>query len=363
MRAPTVICQCLLLVLVSACRAATDAPAEPALIERSHTTMGSELRITAPVPQVNAQSGVISPEGAPVDQPRLLAAFEAAFTEVDRLDSMMSVWKPGSELLQMNAAAGDHPVKVSPEMIEILTTARQVGDWTDGKFDVTFGALSGLWKFDAQNQDNSIPTRADIERRLPFIDYHQVEINAAGGTAFIKRKGVSAHLGGIGKGYAIDRAAAILHSAGLRDFMIQFGGDLFLAGHRGTRSWRAAIRDPRGPVDKVFAAIDLSDETFSTSGDYERFFMADGRRYHHIIDPDSGEPARGSRSVTIVAKRGVLADALSTGVFVLGPEKGMALIEQLPDVEGVIVSDTNQVLVSSGLKDRLVILSQPTDAP
>jgi thiamine biosynthesis lipoprotein len=263
---------------------------------------------------------------------------------------MMSVWKPGSELLQLNAAAGDHPIKVSPEMREILAAAIEVGDWTNGKFDVTFGALSGLWKFDAQNQDNSIPTSAEIARRVAFIDYHTVVIDPAAGTAFITRKGVSAHLGGIGKGYAVDRVASLLRGAGLRDFMIQFGGDLLLSGHRGDRPWRAAIRDPRGPVDKVFAALDLSDETFSTSGDYERFFVADGRRYHHIIDPDTGEPARGSRSVTIVAKTGTVADALSTGVFVMGPEQGMALIERLPDVEGVIVSDRNDVLVSSGLK-------------
>ena len=328
-----------LLTVISVACARETPPGPAALIERTHMTMGSELQLTA----VSTQS----------DNRGALAAFDDAFKEVDRLDAMMSVWKPGSELLQLNAAAGDHPVPVSREMRQILVTAREVGDWTGGKFDVTFGALSGLWKFDAQNQDNSIPTRADIERRLPFIDYHDVIVDEAAGTAFVKRKGVIAHLGGIGKGYAVDRVAAILRKAGIRDFMIQFGGDLLLSGRRGDRPWRAAIRDPRGPVEKVFAAIDLFDETFSTSGDYERFFLAGGRRYHHIIDPDTGEPARGSRSVTIVAPRAVIADALSTGVFIMGPEAGMALIEALPDVEGVIVADTGEVRVSSGLKQRL----------
>jgi thiamine biosynthesis lipoprotein len=145
--------------------------------------------------------------------------------------------------------------------------------------------------------------------------------------------------------------------------MIQAGGDMYVSGNRGDRPWRVAIRDPRGPADRAFAALDLTDGTFSTSGDYERFFMHDGRRYHHIIDPDLGEPARASRSVTIIASRAILADALSTGVFILGGHAGMELIERLPEVEGVIVTDRNDVLVSSGLKGRLKMLASPTDAP
>jgi thiamine biosynthesis lipoprotein len=145
--------------------------------------------------------------------------------------------------------------------------------------------------------------------------------------------------------------------------MVQAGGDLYVAGRRNDRPWRVAIRDPRGPADRLIAALDLTDGTFSTSGDYERFFMHDGQRYHHILDPDTGRPAHGCRSVTIVATRAVDADTLSTGVFVMGPAKGMALIEALPGVEGVIVTDRNEVQVSSGLRDRLVRLAPPTDAP
>ena len=341
---------CLLAALLAAgCGSPEPSPeaAAPALVERTHMTMGSELAVAAWT----------------ADEPRAVAAFDAAFAEVDRLDRIMSVWQPGSELLQINAAGGDHPVPVSDDVRAVMKTAIQVGDWTGGKFDVTFGALSGLWKFDAQNQDNSIPTDADIERRLPFVDYQAVQVDDAAGTVFLTRAGVSAHLGGIGKGYAVDRVAGMLRQAGLRDFLVQFGGDMFLAGRRGDRPWRVAIRDPRGPLDQAFAAIELSDETFSTSGDYERFFMAGGRRYHHIIDPDTGRPARGARSVTIVARTSTLADALSTGVFVMGPEAGMALVERLPDVEGVIVTDGNEVLVSAGLRDRLIMLREPTDAP
>ena len=308
--------------------------------------MGSELRLIA---WANNDSGA-------------QAAFDEVFAEFDRLENLMSVWRQDSDILRVNQAAGVRPVKVSDEVRETLKTARQISEWTGGKFDVTFGALSGLWKFD-HDHDDRIPDMREVRRRLPLIDYRAIEIDDAAGTVFLTRKGMSAHLGGIGKGYAIDRAAALLRQRGFRDFMIQSGGDMYVSGLKDGRPWRLGIQDPRGPGNHSFAEFDLSDGTFSTSGDYERFFMKNGRRYHHILDPAVGEPARGSRSVTIVANRGVIADGLSTGVFVLGPDAGMALIERLPDVEGVIVSDKNEVLISSGLAGRVRILAPPTDAP
>ena len=296
------------------------------------------------------------------DEPRTLRAFEKVFDEFDRLDRLHSVWKDASDVVRINAAAGRAPVRVSPETLEVLRVARQVSEWTDGKFDVTFGALSGLWKFD-QDQDNQIPRAEDVRRQLPLIDFRAVDVDVAHATVFLRRPGMRMHLGGIGKGYAVDRAAAILRASGVVNFLIQSGGDLYAGGTRGDRPWRSGIRDPRGPADRIFAAMDLRDETFSTSGDYERFFIRDGHRYHHILDTDNGQPARGCRSVTIVTKEAVLADGLSTGVFVLGPRAGMALIEKLPDVEGVIVSDRNEVLVSTGLRGRLELRQSPSDAP
>jgi thiamine biosynthesis lipoprotein len=321
-------------------------PAEASIVERSRVSMGSEVHLTA---------WTANERGA-------LDAFEAAFDEFDRLDELMSVWKEGSEVERLNRAAGETPVPIGPEMREVLSMARLASEWTEGKFDVTFGVLSGLWKFD-HDLDGGIPPRADVQARLPLIDYQQLVVDEAKGTAFLKRKGMRVHLGGIGKGYAVDRAAAVLRGRGFTDFMIQSGGDLYVAGKRGDRSWRAGIQDPRGPKGSSFAAMDLSDAAFTTSGDYERFFMKDGRRYHHIIDPDTGEPSQGSRSVTIMAKTASLADALDTGIFILGPEKGMALIERLNGVEGVIVTSSNNVLVSSGLARRLIVRSPPTDAP
>ena len=336
--------------LVIACGGAPErdhAQAENALhaFSKQTVTMGSSLQLTLWTADDSGAS----------------AAADAVFAEFDRFDHLLSVWKEGSDVLRLNAAAGREPVRVSSETVEVLTIARQVSNWTGGKFDVTFGALSGLWKFD-QDQDDTIPSKAAVAARLPDVDYTALDTDAARSTAFLRRVGMRAHLGGIGKGYAIDRAAAILRARGFRDFMIQSGGDLLVSGYRDGRPWRLGIRDPRGPADRSFATLDLTNGTFSTSGDYERFFIKDGRRYHHILDPDLGEPARGCRSVTIVADTATRADALSTGVFVLGPENGMALIERLPNVEGVIVSSGNRVLVSSGLAGKLAVIAQPTDA-
>jgi thiamine biosynthesis lipoprotein len=318
----------------------------PRLIEGSRLAMGATLRLTA---WTSDQSGV-------------QAAFDEVFAEFERLEKLMSTWVLESDVSRINQAAGVRPVKVSAEVREVLGTARQISEWTGGKFDVTFGALSGLWKFD-HDQDNVIPDMREITRRLPLIDYRAIQIHDDAGTVMLARKGMSIHLGGIGKGYAIDRAAKILRRRGFRDFLIQSGGDIYAAGLKDGRPWRLGIQDPRGPANRSFAELDLSDGTFSTSGDYERFFLKDGRRYHHILDPAKGEPARASRSVTIVANLAVIADGLSTGVFILGPDAGMALIERLADVEGVIVSDKNEVLISSDLRNKVRLVAAPTDAP
>jgi thiamine biosynthesis lipoprotein len=170
------------------------------------------------------------------------------------------------------------------------------------------------------------------------------------------------HLGGIGKGYALDRAVAQLRAEGFDDFLLQAGGDMYASGTNNGAPWKLGIADPRGD-HAAFAAVTVRNQTFSTSGDYERSFIKDGVRYHHLLDPDRGEPARGCRSVTIVADRAVIADVLSTGVFIMGPADGMGLIERLPNVEGVIVTDRNEVLISSGLKGVVERRGTPTDAP
>ncbi len=334
---------CAAVLAVSACGAGT-ATSKADLVERSRVSMGTEVHISAWAR----------------DEVATVAAFDKAFDEFDRLDALMSTWKDGSDITRLNDAAGKAPVAVSREVREVLHASHEVSEWTDGKFDVTFAALSGLWKFD-HDIDGQVPDRSQIAPRLPLIDYRALQIDDRAGTAWLMRAGMKVNLGGIGKGYAVDRAVTILRDAGLSDFMVQSGGDLYVAGRRGDRPWRVGIQDPRGAPDTLFAAIDLTDAAFSTSGDYERFFIRDGHRYHHILDPDTGEPATNSRSVTIMARTAIIADGLSKGVFILGGEQGLALIERVPDVEGVIVTAENRVLISSGLKERLALLKAPTE--
>ena len=331
----------LIALLVANCRAVE----QPRLIERSFVSMGSALKVSIWT----------------TNEAKAAAAAGRVAREFERLEALLSVWKDGSDVVRLNNAAGQQAVSVSRETLEVLTAARIGSEWTGGKFDITFGALADVWKFD-HDQDNSVPERAAIERRLPLVDYRAVQVNASTGTAFISGAGVRVHLGGIGKGYAIDVAIGLLRSEGFTDFLIQAGGDMYAAGTNNGTLWRLGIADPRGD-HAPFAAVELRNETLSTSGDYERSFMKGGVRYHHVIDPDRGEPARLCRSVTIVADRAITADVLSTGVFIMGPEQGMALIEQLPNVEGLIVTASNDILISSGLKGRVKIASPPTDAP
>jgi FAD:protein FMN transferase len=331
-------------VAASACSTepSSDRAEPPTQTARTGLAMGSQLTVR-----------VLSADAVTAE-----SAIGAVFAEFERLDALLSVWRPGSDVLRINAAPGARPVAVGPDVVTALDAARQISDWTHGKFDVTFGALSDVWKFD-HDQDGRIPTPTEIAARLPFIGYRAVQVDAKAGTVFLSRPGMRIHLGGIGKGYAVDRAVRLLLERGFRDFMIQSGGDLYVGGLEAGRPWRVGIADPRNP-SQVFGTIDLSDGTLSTSGDYERAFVKDGVRYHHLLDPATGTPARGCRSVTIVSSSPLLADGLSTGVFILGPTEGMALVERLPDVEAIIVTDRNEVLVSSGLEGKFRLLTPPT---
>lgn len=297
------------------------------------------------------------------DEEKLARAAPAVFAEFDRLDKLLTVWREDSEVSKINHAAGKTPVKVSTETFELIRRAQEVSRRSDGKFDVTFGALAEVWRFD-HDKNNRRPTDAEIRARLPRVDYKQVQLNEAARTVFIRRPDMKIHLGGIGKGYAVDRAVAMLRAAGLKDFIVQAGGDLYLAGSRpGGGPWMVGVQDPRGPRGAFFAEAPVRDASFSSSGDYERFFFQNGTRYHHLLDPDRGEPARGCRSVTVLAPEAVTADALSTAVFILGPERGMALIEDTPGVAAVIVDADNRVRISRGLKSTLKTLRAPSPGP
>ncbi len=289
-------------------------------------------------------------------------AFVAAGDEIRRIEYLMTTWRADSELSRVNDRAGKEKVAVSPETFDIVKESLHTSQISEGTFDITFESLHGLWKFD-QDLDPHPPTAAAVKAKLPLVGYRHVHLDPAAHTVYLDRAGTRISLGGIAKGYAVDRAAAVLDRAGLPSFFVQAGGDLFTRGNKpdGT-PWSAGVRDPRGPEGSYFAILHVSDRAFSTAGDYERSYIEGGKRYHHIIDPRTGFPATASRSVTIWAPTALLADAIDDAVFILGPDKGLALVESIPDVGAVIVDANNKVWVSRRLASVLEVFRQPTDA-
>jgi len=298
------------------------------------------------------------------DEAKAAKAAQAVFDEMKRLDGVMTTWTPDSEVSRVNAAAGDHPVRVSDETFTVISRAQDIAKKTGGVFDITVGAFKGLWKFD-EDMDGTLPDPAEVRKRLALIGYKHLVLDPKKKTVFLRKKGMSITLGGIAKGYAVDKCVELLHQQGFTNFMVQAGGDMYIAGKKGAAPWVVGIRDPRGAPDAMFALAPVEDHSFSTSGDYERGFVKDGVRYHHILDPRTGHPARASRSVTIRAKDAFTADAWSKVLFILGPEKSRKLLarEKLPDFEVVWVDDKNAIHMTKGIENTLKIVKQPTPGP
>jgi len=296
-----------------------------------------------------------------LDAARLHALFDAATAEVRRLEKLMTTWDPASEVSQINAAAGQHPVAVGPETFDVIHEAVHASEISEGCFDITFETLHGLWKFD-QDLDPHPPTAADVKAKVKFVGYRHVKLDAAAHTVFLDESHVRIGLGGIAKGYAVDKAAKVLLDAGMTSFYVQAGGDLYTHGTKPDGSpWQAGIRDPRGPEGDYFAMMPVIDHAFSTAGDYERSYIVDKKRYHHIIDPRTGYPATASRSVTIWAPTALLADEIDDAVFILGPEKGLKLVESLEGVGAVIVDAHDRVWTSKRLEGMLRTVHPPRD--
>ena len=296
------------------------------------------------------------------DEDAVRRAFEAAVLEINRIETAMTTWRPDSEVSRINAAAGQAPVPVSPETFDVIAAAVHTSEISDGTFDITFESLHGLWKFD-EDLDPHPPSAASIKAKLPLLNYRHIHLGPEGHTVFLDAAGVKIGLGGIAKGYAVDRAAKVLMDAGITSFIVQAGGDLFAHGNKPDGApWSAGIRDPRGPEGSFFAMLEVTDHAFSTAGDYERSYVVGGRRFHHIIDPRTGYPATASRSVTIWAPSALVADEIDDAVFILGPENGLSLVESLDGVGAVIVDPSNKVWVSKRLLGKIKILGPPTDA-
>ena len=284
-------------------------------------------------------------------------AIQQGFAEIHRLEQILSTWIPESELSQINAAAGQRAVAASPETMELLEYSLEMARLTEGGFNIAVGPAVEAWNV---SREGRVPTHEELDAVRPLMDLSAIHIDKEAGTVYLARSGMRVDIGGIGKGYAADFAAHVMQEAGASAGVVAISGDMKTFGRLpdGQR-FVFGIQHPRKETGVTIGQLELEDEAVSTAGDYQRYFEKDGIRYHHILDPQTLQPARLCQSVTIVASTGVLADGLDTGIFVMGPAKGMALIERLPGVEGVIVGADGAVSVSSGLQDRLQLSLQP----
>ncbi|MFO0755888.1 MAG: FAD:protein FMN transferase, partial [Byssovorax sp.] len=271
-----------------------------------------------------------------LDELMIRPKLDKALAEIRRLEALMTTWKPDSEISKINAAAGGKPVPVGPETLSVIEKSLWISGKSEGVFDITFEAMHGLWKFD-QDHDEKVPAADAIAAARKLIDYRKIKVDHQKSTVLLENSGMRMSLGGIAKGYAVDAAAKVLRAEGIDAFFVQAGGDLFVRGRKPDGSaFRVGIRDPRGRDENdYFAMLEVEGHAFSTAGDYERGFVKDGKRYHHIIDPRTGYPATASRSVTIWAADAFTADAVDDAVFILGPEKGLSLVESIDDCGAV----------------------------
>jgi thiamine biosynthesis lipoprotein len=256
----------------------------------------------------------------------------------------MSPYKPNSELSRINQRAAGETVQISEEMFNLLKQSLRMSQMSKGAFDITFSSVGHLYNY----REGVKPTDQEIQKSLESINFRHVLLDETNRSVRFARPGVRIDLGGIAKGYAVDNGIAILANCGIKGGLVSAGGDSRILGDRGNRPWMMGVRHPR-KKDGVAVVLPLSNTAISTSGDYERFFVEDGKRYHHIISPQTGKSISTTWSATVIGPDATTTDALSTTVFVLGPEKGLQLIESLAGIDAVIIDAQGQMHYSSGL--------------
>ena len=265
-------------------------------------------------------------------------AIDAALDEIERMDSIMSNYKNKSELSILNKTAAKSPVQCSKELLDVIEQSLYYSKLSEGAFDITVSPIVALWGF--FDEKVRIPSGKDIEKLLPAVSHENIVINKDDnqgiGTVFFKNTKTQIDLGGIGKGYAVDKALNVIKKSGIYNTCINLGGNIYALGvPDGKDAWRIGIQHPRNK-DEILGYLELINEATATSGDYERFVEIKGKRYSHIINPRTGQPVSGTIEVTIVAPTGTAVDALSTSVFVLGPERGLKFISKIPDADAMI---------------------------
>lgn len=285
---------------------------------------------------------------------RAKKAIREAYGELDRLGRLLNFYAEDSELSAVNRNAGIQPVRVSADTLEIVQAAVYAGEQTEGGFDVTVGPIVKLWDFN----EEILPDAVSVAERLPLVGYQNIVIDAAASTVFLKKAGVQMDLGGIIKGFAADKAVAVLQKNGIDGGIVAVAGDIRVFGRQPDgRPWHLGVQNPRqkGDNDVLLATLDLEDKGISTSGDYQRYFIRDGVRYHHLFNPKTGFPESLCRSVTVVAPTATLTDPFATGIFIMGPKKGLALLERL-GVDGIIVDQDGKVLLTKGIEKQVRLI-------
>ncbi|MEO8309294.1 MAG: FAD:protein FMN transferase [Pseudomonadota bacterium] len=280
-----------------------------------------------------------------VDHAKGEAAMDSVFADMRRIDVLMSTYKPDSEVSRVNAGAAQAPVAISVELFNLLQTAQQYSRLSNGVFDITYASVGYLYDYRAHVH----PSGQAIAAALPSIDYRQLKFDPVAHTVAFGKPGMRIDLGGIAKGYSVDRGIELLKAQGIGRAMVNAGGDTRVMGDRFGKPWMIGIRHP-DRKDEVVLRMPLEDAAFSTSGDYERFFDEGGVRYHHILDPKTGMSPHSVRSVTIIASNATRTDGLSKTVFILGPEKGLAFINSLPDADAIVIAADGKVSYSKGLQ-------------
>ena len=322
------------LILFSSACTTTRSESAPIVVKRTQMQMGTLVTITSVAP----------------DRQRAQDAASAGFQEIHRLEELISTWIATSELSRANAAAGRAAVSLSRDTMKVLEASLQMARMTEGGFNILVGPAVEAWSV---LDRPTIPSDAVLQAVRPLTDLRELHLDVAEGTVYLAKPGMRVDVGGIGKGFAADMAVAAMQKAGATAGVVALSGDIrTFGGLPGGVKFPFGIRHPRHE-EAVLAFIDLQDEAISTAGDYERYFERDGVRYHHILDPITLQPARDCQSVTVVARDGMTADGLDTGIFVMGRERGLALVERLPGVGAVIVDRDGKVWVSSYLKGRV----------
>ena len=278
------------------------------------------------------------------------ACIDSAFAEIERIEKKISSWDQNSETSRINEKAGEEAVVVSTELISLIERSKKVSELSAGAFDISYASMDRVWKFDGSM--TTLPEKEVIERSVEKVNYKDIIPDLAKSTVFLKKKGMKIGFGGIGKGYAANRTKNVLQRLGIENGVVNAGGDLTAWGKKANgKKWDIAIADPESP-GRHLAWLEINDGAVVTSGNYERFAMIDGVRYAHIINPKTGYPVTGLKSVTILCPDAELADALATAVFVKGITEGLELINQLNGIEALLVTDEDELVESGKLGIR-----------